>query len=97
MALQMSSRPFNESSNLAEFVPGTTPKPKPNGGLYTGDLATGDWGNTPISPDSGDMLNMGTFVGSMHTISHVRSGNNSVSPVASMHRIPWLNASFPKV
>jgi hypothetical protein len=69
------------------FLPDTrapVPPRLPNGGLYTGQPAHGDWGNVPVVPEAHvlttqNLLSAGPPPGAIHqSVSLMRPGNNHV-------------------
>ena len=58
------------------------PKPKLNGGLYTGEPFKGNYGNIPVSSDIGELVNEnlrssnGPVEGLFHIPGNIRPGNN---------------------
>ena len=91
-----SAQPLTDSSPYAAFVPGTIPPRKLNGGLYTGEPFAGDWGNVPIVPDSGVILNRQEFLAYDQPVSWDRAGNNAPVHISSEVRFPEIMATFPQ-
>jgi hypothetical protein len=90
-----SQRPVERGSKYAEFVPGTIPDRKLNGGLYTGEAFTGPWGNVPIVPDSGSIMNRREFLGYDQPVAFVRPGNSEPVRILNTTRFDTINAEFP--
>lgn len=76
-------------------MPGTIPDRRPNGGLYTGELFEGPWGNVPIVPDSGSIMNRKEFLASNQAVSFTRPGNSEPMNISNTVRIDAINAEFP--
>lgn len=91
----MSAEPFDSTSPYASFVPGTLPPRKLNGGLYTGEPFAGDWGNVPVVPDSGDIVNRREFASGNQPICLDRIGNSTPQRVIGTVRVTAINAEFP--
>lgn len=64
--------------------PTPVPERSPNGGLYTGELAVGSWGNIPVAPESHiltteNLLSANPPPGAIQqSVSTTRPGNNEV-------------------
>lgn len=90
------AEPLKPMEIFACHVPGTTPPRRPNGGLYTGELFAGGWGNVPVVPEAGSIARGRHFHAYYQPSSGAPAARGEV-PLASTEVVtfPEIGVTFP--